>query len=152
MVYILESLNLRSNMAVRFSTEISVHTLSEDGGAKTTSQEGTFFLTSRLENLTHLLKLLNELNCQETTYHQFYTHIHPRICSMLDFETPVKEFETSIASSKLIQLAILEKIDKLREKNWELCAHFDTKYQQISPKSRQRLMTVKSFGDPTIED
>jgi hypothetical protein len=139
-------------MAVRFSKEISVQTLPEDGGATTTLQECTFFLTSRFENLTHLLKLLNELNCQETTYHQFYKHIHPKISSMLDFETQVKEFETSIASSKLMQLAILEKIKMLREKNWELCAHFDTKYQQISPQSRQRLMAVKNFEDPTLED
>jgi len=139
-------------MAVRFSKDLSVHTFSDDGSATTTSQEGTFFLSSRLENLTHLLQLLDELNCQETTYHQFYKHIHPRISSMLDLETPVKEFESNDASSKSMQQATLEKIELLRKKTWELCDYFNRKYQPLSPKSRERLMGVKGLEDLTLDD
>ncbi len=139
-------------MSVRFTKDLSVHTFSEDTTETTHVDEGVFFLVSRLENLTHLLKMLDKLNCQETSYHQFYKQIHPRISSMLNIETPVKEFQSSDASSKQIQLDILEKIQKLREKNWELCDHFDRKYTPVSPKFRPRLMAVKSLEDLRLDE
>lgn len=139
-------------MAVRFSKDLSVRTFSEDACATAEASEDVFFLASRLEHLTHLIQQLNELNCEATTYHQFYKHIHPRISSMLDLETKIKDNQSGEASLERIQTTILEKIQLLREKNWSLCSYFDQKYQPLSPKSRQRLMGVESLEDLSLSD
>lgn len=139
-------------MKVQFSKHLSVRTFSEDTHKTVQSSEDEFFLCSILENLTHILTKLNELNCETTTYHQFYRHIHPRISSMLGLERKVKECDSSDESWIQMQTSVLEKIKLLREKNWELCDHFNQKYQPLRAESRQRLLAIGSLEDLSSSD
>lgn len=124
-------------MSVRFSKDLSIMTFSDDVSSKEVVEEQVFYLASRLESIRNIFETLDTLNLTETTFQEFYITIRPKITRVLSLQEEISTFPTCSEASEKVKTEILQRLIELKEKNYELCAHFDRNYTPLPTPKKQ---------------
>lgn len=124
-------------MSVRFSKDLSIMRFSDDVSSKEVVEEQVFYLASRLESIKDIFETVNELNLPEITYHEFYGVIRSKIIKLLSLQEEIGAYPACDAGCEKAKAEILERLKELKEKNYELCAHFDRNYTPLPTPKKQ---------------